>query len=123
MLVIVTHIVQGYSQGITGQSVDMTGLDCRHPTKIASSLVNNICKHEKANNINKQEEGLILQMTNFALYLPVALLTTAEALQDMVDPTGTVCVNYYVFGVAAAPYRGLSMKGPARQRSLALQVL
>ena len=37
--------------------------------------------------------GLALQMGNFVLYLPVALLTTAQALQDAVQPSEASCTK------------------------------
>ena len=44
--------------------------------------------------------GLVLQMTNFVLYLPVALMLTGEALQDALEPSGATCQNYFMFAVA-----------------------
>ena len=44
---------------------------------------------------------LALQMLNFLLYLPVAMLTSAQALQDAVQPDDTTCTSYFVFLVAA----------------------
>ena len=43
---------------------------------------------------------LTMQMLNFGLYLPIALLTTAEAFQDFVEPTGATCTNYFIFAVS-----------------------
>ena len=34
--------------------------------------------------------------------LPVAMLTTAQALQDALQPSGTTCTSYFVFLVAMA---------------------
>ena len=44
--------------------------------------------------------ALVLQMLNFLLYMPVAMLTTAQALQDAAQPEGRTCTSYIVFGVA-----------------------
>ena len=44
--------------------------------------------------------ALVLQMLNFLLYMPVAMLTTAQALQDATQPDGRTCTSYIVFGVA-----------------------
>lgn len=43
---------------------------------------------------------LTLQMLNFQLYQPIALLITAEMLQDTVQPSRTTCTNYFIFSVA-----------------------
>jgi amino acid permease len=45
---------------------------------------------------------LVLQMLNFQLYQPIALLITAETLQDAVQPSGRTCTNYFIFSVAFA---------------------
>ena len=45
--------------------------------------------------------GMVVQYTNFVLFLPVALMLVALAVQGVIDPTFSVCSDYFVFGVAA----------------------
>ena len=48
--------------------------------------------------------GLLVQQGNFLLYLPVALLCVANALQGTIDPNNSMldgCADYWIFTVAA----------------------
>ena len=67
--------------------------------------------------------GLVLQMANFVLYLPVALLTTAQALQDALQPSGTMCTNYFVFFVALVCFSTTQVRDLSNSSALAIVAL
>lgn len=67
--------------------------------------------------------GLILQLSNFVLFLPVALLTTAEALQGAMQPSGETCANYYVFAVALACFATTQVRDFSNSTPLAAAAL
>ena len=67
--------------------------------------------------------GLALQMLNFLLYLPVALLTTAQALQGALQPSGTSCTNYFVFAVALFCFASTQVRDLAHSTALAVVAL
>mmetsp|Transcript_2305 Transcript_2305/g.7121 ORF Transcript_2305/g.7121 Transcript_2305/m.7121 type:complete len:484 (-) Transcript_2305:51-1502(-) len=56
--------------------------------------------------ISGANAALCLQLTNFVLYQPVALLTTASAMQDAVQPEGETCTNYFIFLVSLVCFAG-----------------
>ena len=64
--------------------------------------------------------GLALQMANFVLYLPVALMITAGAAQGALQPSMRSCENYFMFGVAVFCFASTQVRTMANGSLLAL---
>ena len=63
--------------------------------------------------------SLMLQMVNFLLYMPIALLTTAQALQEAVQPSRRTCTDYFIFGVSFVCFASTQLRDLKHAAALA----